>query len=117
MYLGIRRCIREGGSRYWLREMCLGRWCHFIVLGLLKKETLAIGPRFGISSVLKLGDSLEKVLELISQNEKITAAEIVEKIKMSLRAVEKQLANLKSMGIIKRVGSRKSGRWKILVDN
>jgi ATP-dependent DNA helicase RecG len=66
--------------------------------------------KFGI----KFGISSEKILELIFQNAHFTAVDISEKINLSPRAVEKQLANLKEMKIIERMGSRKTGYWRIM---
>jgi ATP-dependent DNA helicase RecG len=68
--------------------------------------------KFGI----KFGTSSEKTLEMIFQNNHLSAADIAEKINISPRAVEKQLANLKEMGVIERVGSKKTGQWKIILD-
>jgi ATP-dependent DNA helicase RecG len=53
---------------------------------------------------------------MIFQNNHLSAADIAEKINISPRAVEKQLANLKEMGVIERVGSKKTGQWKIILD-
>jgi predicted HTH transcriptional regulator len=55
-------------------------------------------------------------LELIFQDNRISAASITEKLDISSRTVEKQLANLKEMGVIERAGSRKTGQRKITLD-
>jgi len=75
-----------------------------------------VGKKFGIKFGIKFGSSSEKTLELIFQNAYFTAVDISEKINLSPRAVEKQLAKLKEMGVIARVGSRKTGKWRIVLD-
>ena len=55
-----------------------------------------------------------KILEAIKENRSVSAKEIAEKIGLSLRAVEKQLAKLKHDGIIKRIGPDKGGHWEIV---
>jgi len=51
---------------------------------------------------------------LIFQNAHFTAVDISEKTSISPRAVEKQLANLKGMKIVERMGYRKAGYWRIM---
>jgi len=55
-------------------------------------------------------------LELIFQDERLSAAGIAEKNSISPRAVEKQLAKLKEIGVIERIGSDKMGCWRIMGD-
>ena len=63
--------------------------------------------------VEKFGEGSEKILELIRQNKSISAKEISLILKISDRAVEKNIAKLKSKGILKRVGPDKGGHWEI----
>jgi len=53
-------------------------------------------------------------LYLISQNLKVTAVDISEKTGMSLSTVKRRIKILKDRGIITRVGSDKTGVWKII---
>ena len=69
------------------------------------------------NSEKKFGDNLktsEIILELLKENPKLSAKKLSEKIGITSRAVEKQLANLVQKGIIKREGSPKGGHWEIL---
>ena len=61
----------------------------------------------------------EKILELIKQNPKISAAGIAMEIGISSRGVEKQIKKLREAGIIKRYGADKGGGyWEIVnLDN
>ena len=57
--------------------------------------------------------SREKIVALLSEDGKLSAAALAEKIGISAKAVEKHLANLKSNGIIERIGPAKGGCWKV----
>jgi ATP-dependent DNA helicase RecG len=50
---------------------------------------------------------------LISENRSVTAAGMAAKLNLTPRSIEKQLASLKKMGMLERVGSRKVGYWRI----
>ena len=56
----------------------------------------------------------DTVLNLIKQNNNITATEICEKLNISLSTAKRRLKKLKGSRIIKRIGSDKTGHWKIL---
>ena len=71
------------------------------------------------SSVKKFGEkqkSSVKILELIKQNPKITLEEIANVLGISKRAVEKQVKKLREANIIERIGSDRSGWWKIILE-
>lgn len=57
--------------------------------------------------------SREKIVALLSEDGKLSAAALAEKIGISAKAVEKHLANLKTDGIIERIGPAKGGYWKV----
>jgi ATP-dependent DNA helicase RecG len=61
----------------------------------------------------KFGESSEKIIELIFENQYISASEMAKIIGITERAVEKQLAKLKEKNIIDRIGPDKGGYWKI----
>lgn len=58
--------------------------------------------------------SSEIILELLKENPKLSAKKLSEKIGITSRAVEKQLAALVEKGLIKREGSPKGGYWEVL---
>ena len=66
------------------------------------------------SSVKGSVKSSVKILELIKVNNQITIPELAEKIRISTRAIEKQIDKLKKEKKLKRVGGRKHGNWKII---
>lgn len=55
--------------------------------------------------------SSQKIIELMLSNSQITIPEIAENIGITIRSVEKQIANLKKKGIVERLGSDKAGSW------
>jgi predicted HTH transcriptional regulator len=57
--------------------------------------------------------SREKIVALLSEDGKLSAAALAEKIGISAKSVEKHLANLKADGIIRRIGPAKGGHWKV----
>lgn len=58
--------------------------------------------------------SREKILALIKEHPEYSARKLAEAIGITPKAVEKQLANLKAAGAIRRDGPDKGGRWVIL---
>ena len=58
--------------------------------------------------------SREKILALLREHPEYSARKLAEAIGITPKAVEKQLANLKATGVIKREGPDKGGRWVIL---
>ncbi len=61
----------------------------------------------------KITKSREKIVAMLSEDGKLSAATLAEKIGISAKAVEKHLAKLKADGIIERIGPAKGGHWKV----
>jgi ATP-dependent DNA helicase RecG len=61
-----------------------------------------------------LVESQIKIIELISNNPRITKREMSEKIGISTTAIDKNIQKLKEKGILKRIGHDKSGHWEIV---
>ena len=57
--------------------------------------------------------SREKIVAMLAENGKLSAASLAEKIGISAKAIEKHLAKLKAEGIIERIGPAKGGYWKV----
>ena len=60
------------------------------------------------------GETVEKILDAIKSNPKITQNELMEVTSLTRRGVEWNLAKLKEKGIIKRIGPSKGGSWKVV---
>ncbi len=56
----------------------------------------------------------EKIIALMLKNREISAAEIAHRIGVTPRAIEMQIAKLKTEGRIERVGADKGGHWEVL---
>lgn len=67
-----------------------------------------------INGVIKSGDE-RIVLSLIQSNNDITVSQIAEKSGFSPRKVDRLIAALKEYGVIRRIGSNKTGSWEILM--
>ncbi len=56
----------------------------------------------------------DTVFNLINGNNKITATEISNRLKISLSTVRRKIKELKDNGKIERIGSDKTGLWNII---
>ena len=56
----------------------------------------------------KLGDTKLKILELISADKNISISKLSEKVRISITAIENNLAKLKEKGLLKRIGKPKN---------
>lgn len=54
------------------------------------------------------------IIALIKKNKYITATEISDKLNKELSTIKKSIKVLKDVGIITRVGTNRTGYWKIL---
>ncbi|MBQ3249356.1 MAG: winged helix-turn-helix transcriptional regulator [Alistipes sp.] len=57
--------------------------------------------------------SRDKIVALLSEDDRLNAMALAQKIGISSKAVEKHLARLKADGIIERIGSAKGGYWRV----
>lgn len=79
------------------------------------QERLETSERDTIKDTIKLLSENEKrIVEEIIKNPKVTSEQLSEIIGINLRNVKNNLKKLKDKGILKRVGSRKSGYWSKL---
>jgi ATP-dependent DNA helicase RecG len=65
------------------------------------------------SSVKKFGKTDVEVLEYFRSNPTGTIKEIAEMLHLTKRAVEKQVAALKSKNLLSRTGSSSNGYWSV----
>lgn len=61
----------------------------------------------------KVTDNQMKILQLIRKKERITTNELAIQLNISQRKIEENLKKLKDTGKLVRVGSSKSGYWKV----
>jgi ATP-dependent DNA helicase RecG len=72
------------------------------------------GLKKAIGSEKSSEKSSEKILNAIMADNSISANKLAEMLVISPRAVEKQIAKMKSEGKLKRVGPAKGGHWEII---
>ena len=58
----------------------------------------------------------EKLIDLIKTDSKITRNELAKELNISINTVKEYILNLKREGLLKRVGSNRSGYWEVLDD-
>ena len=80
---------------------------------ILRRSLETFQDVFGGKSRGKTVKSREKIIALLSENGKLTAAGLAAEIGVTAKAVEKHLAKLKAEGIIEREGPDKGGSWKV----
>ena len=78
-----------------------------IILDRKRIETLGRGSE----------KSSEKIIDMMIENQSVSAKEMANIIGISPRAVEKHISNLKNKGIVKRIGSSKKGYWEVKMDD
>lgn len=83
---------------------------------LLKNRELQIPPIDTPSDTVKpsIDTVNEPLLSLIKSNPSITAVQIGKQLGISLSTAKRRLKTLKENGIIKRIGSDKTGTWEVI---
>jgi ATP-dependent DNA helicase RecG len=66
------------------------------------------------SSVKSTVKSSVKIIEMMKENPEVTIPIMAETLRLTTRAVEKNVAKLQAKGIVKRVGPDKGGYWEVL---
>lgn len=76
-----------------------------------RKNTDAPSDGTPPTQIARLSENQNAILALIRQSAYITQVEIAERTRLSRRAVQNNLQELQTQGVIERVGSKKDGRW------
>lgn len=74
---------------------------------------IIFGKRFGIKFGIKFGDNDIRVLLLLNSNPTFSSQKIADRLGITKRAVEKIIRRLRENEVVERIGSNKSGYWKI----
>ena len=82
------------------------------------KNELPVKLPKGLSDKLsnRLSNTTTSICMFIVSDKNISRKELAEKTGISTTAVQKHLNKLKSLGIIKRIGSAKNGHWEVIDD-
>ncbi len=99
-YRAISNADRTGDARLFIEFM----------LTALRDALVVVKKSVG-KGVVK---SVVKILELLKEFPEITRERLASEVGLSIRGVEKNLAQLKSAGKIRRIGGRKGGRWEVV---
>lgn len=67
-----------------------------------------------VNAPVKLSETAQKILKLIRQNNNITINELVEELQKDRRTISRNIKLLKEQGLLKRIGSDKTGYWEII---
>jgi ATP-dependent DNA helicase RecG len=85
--------------------------------GAIKKGTsVQINDRINVQINVQLNAMEMQVLSLVSQNPNLTLDEVATHISKSSKTAQRHLDALRKKNVIRRVGSRKDGRWEIVGD-
>ena len=99
-YRAISNADRTGDARMFIEFM----------LTALRDALVAVKKSVGKGVVKSVG----KILELLKEFPDMTRERLAAEVGLSVRGVEKNLAQLKSAGRIRRIGGRKGGCWEVL---
>ena len=64
----------------------------------------------------RLGRTAQNILDLIIADGSISQDKMAERIGVSKRAIEMQIANLKANGLLVREGADRGGYWRIVIN-
>jgi ATP-dependent DNA helicase RecG len=78
------------------------------------KNGASVGINDGVNVGVKLKATQKKILSLIIADKNITRKVLSEKIGISIRTIERNIAGLKEKGLLVRIGSDKAGYWQVL---
>jgi fido (protein-threonine AMPylation protein) len=83
---------------------------------LLKNREMHVNYVSAVNDTVKTQNDTvnDTVFYLIKQNSKITATEISEQLKISLSTVKRKIKEIKEKGSVERIGSDKTGYWKVI---
>jgi len=84
--------------------------CQFTVTIHRKAPKSDLPKNSGKSS----GKTEIRILSLLSGNPKMTIPELAQELGITTRAVEKQTANLRKKGDLRRIGPAKGGHWEVI---
>ena len=77
-------------------------------------DTQNVGDYDGDMSETKLSERQQKMLNLIKESPTITGKQMSETLSVSQRTIERDLAALQKMGVLKREGKDNDGKWVII---
>ena len=115
--LPIESLVRENQEAYYkaLEDATVqGESTPFIefMLEMILKSIERVGNKVG-NKVGNLTEHQMMIVEIMRDNEKVSAKLLAEKVGISVRKIEENIAKLKKLGVIDRVGGTR-GYWKVI---
>lgn len=78
-----------------------------------EKVTIKVTKKVTINDTEKLDQKSLQIISLLQKNPESTTTNIAEKMSTSRKTVSIRLKKLCELGIVKRVGAKRNGRWEI----
>ena len=105
----------ENGQTERRRLLVTVAFCDNFHLNTSSTKTSVGENNFGLNFGLNrsLNETQQNIIDLMIANPEVTAGQIAEVIGITQRQIETNISKLKSLEILERAGSRKSGRWVI----
>ena len=69
-----------------------------------------------VNAPVKLNNTQKLIIKLMKENNQITQIELSRKLKVNESTIKRNISKLRDRGMLRRIGSDKSGYWKILVN-
>lgn len=73
-----------------------------------------VGDKVGDTSIKRLNDNQQLILQYLKESPKLSATAIGKKIGISSRKVEVNIKKLKEQGFLMRIGNPRTGYWKVI---
>jgi ATP-dependent DNA helicase RecG len=113
MGTGIKR-IRTAMKKQGLQKPKFEFYEHSFYIELHdSKDTVKDIVKDTVKDTVKLNNNQKEILNSMKNNSKITVEELSIKIGINERNIKKNISKLKELGLIKRIGSDKSGYWEV----
>lgn len=74
----------------------------------------SVGDKVGDTSIKRLNDNQQLILQYLKESPKLSAVAIGKKIGISSRKVEVNIKKLKEQGFLMRIGNPRTGYWKVI---
>lgn len=84
-----------------------------IPFNIIDKDLKVVSPKVNVEE-LNLSKREQDIIEMIIDNPNITGLELSKKYKVSTTTIESDMRNLREKNLIERIGSKKSGFWKVI---
>lgn len=119
LWLPIETLIREQQEEYYESINAAnvdGESTVFVkfMLEIIKKALVELTQTVARSEKKELGATQGKLIELLKEDNKISAKVAAEKLGISERQVQRMLKDMKDEGMIERVGANRNGTWNVL---